>query len=66
VKALRKVGFEDAPTRGRGSHVALARTDADGTTRLVVIPERKNIPVGTLRAIIRQSGLSREEFLGIV
>ena len=63
ITALRKVGFIDAPTRGKGSHHALTKKDKDGIVRIVIIPERKDIPAGTLNAIIKQSGLSREEFL---
>ena len=31
-------------------------------TRLVIIPDRKGIPIDTLRAILDQAGLRREEF----
>jgi predicted RNA binding protein YcfA (HicA-like mRNA interferase family) len=34
--------------------------------RLVIVPERKHLPIGTLRAIIRQAGLTPEEFLQLV
>jgi predicted RNA binding protein YcfA (HicA-like mRNA interferase family) len=34
--------------------------------RLVIIPERKNLPIGTLRAIIRQAGLTADEFIGLL
>ncbi|MHC4472816.1 MAG: type II toxin-antitoxin system HicA family toxin [Planctomycetota bacterium] len=64
MKALRAAGFEDAPVKGKGSHVALTKAAVDGALMLVIVPDRKNVPVGTLRAIIRQSGLTREEFLG--
>ena len=37
----------------------------DNPPRLVIIPERKDLPTGTLRAIIRQAGLTVEEFLGL-
>ncbi|MBI5479579.1 MAG: type II toxin-antitoxin system HicA family toxin [Deltaproteobacteria bacterium] len=63
VSALRSAGFEDAPIGGRGSHHALARTDDQGRVRLVIVPERKDIPAGTLMAILKQAGLGREEFL---
>jgi predicted RNA binding protein YcfA (HicA-like mRNA interferase family) len=52
--------------RGKGRHHALTTTAADGTVRLVIVPERKDIPVGTLAAIIRQAGLSRDEFLALL
>ena len=34
-------------------------------TRLVIIPQRKTIPRGTLRAILEQAGLTRDEFIRI-
>lgn len=53
IEALRSVGFEDAPKRGKGSHVALMKRAPDKMKmRLVVVPERKSLPRGTLRAIL--------------
>ena len=66
LKALRQAEFGDAPVKGKGGHVALTRTESDGTVRLVIIPERKSIPTGTLRSIIRHAGLTREEFLALL
>jgi predicted RNA binding protein YcfA (HicA-like mRNA interferase family) len=65
VKALRRAGFEDAPKRGKGSHIALTKR-TPGITRLVIVPDRKVIPKGTLRAILEQAGISREEFLSLL
>jgi len=48
--------------RGKGSHRAFCRKDASGRTRLVIVPQGKDIPQGTLRAILEQAGLSRDEF----
>jgi predicted RNA binding protein YcfA (HicA-like mRNA interferase family) len=43
----------------RGSHIKFR--SASG--RIVIVPAaRKEIPIGTLRSIIRQSGLDRAEF----
>ena len=50
ITALRMAGFEDAPKRAKGSHSAMIKRSADGA-RLVIIPDRKSIPRGTLRAI---------------
>ena len=52
--------------RGKGSHLALTLTKSDGAVRLVIIPERKSIPTDTLRSVIRQAGLTREEFLALL
>jgi predicted RNA binding protein YcfA (HicA-like mRNA interferase family) len=65
VQALRKGGFLDAPKRGKGSHIAMVKRGS-GLPRLVIIPERKVLPKGTLRAILEQAGLSREEFLSLL
>lgn len=64
VNILKRIGFEDAPKRGKGSHVALVKRD-QVRTRLVIIPQRKTIPRGTLRAILEQAGLTRDEFIRI-
>ena len=65
IKALRIAGFKDAPKRGKGSHIAMVKRDRD-MTRLVIIPDGKSIPKGTLRAILEQAGLTREGFLSIL
>jgi predicted RNA binding protein YcfA (HicA-like mRNA interferase family) len=64
IAALRKAGFEDAPKRGKGSHHALVLRKEQ--VRLVIVPERKNIPTGTLRAIIRQAGMTVSKFLALI
>lgn len=58
VKALRRAGFEQ--THVRGSHHYLRRPDGGG---LVVVPVHGNrdLPTGTLRAILRQADLTAEE-----
>jgi len=62
--ALRKAGFDDAPRRGKWSHRAMViRSDP---SRLVIIPQRKDLPIGTLRGIIRQAGLTIDEFLDLL
>jgi|APFre7841882724_1041349.scaffolds.fasta_scaffold51292_2 predicted RNA binding protein YcfA (HicA-like mRNA interferase family) len=65
-RALRQAGFVDAPVRGKGSHTALTKIEPDGTTRLVIVPDRKDIPIGTLIAIIKQAGLTRDQFLDLL
>ncbi|MBI5376599.1 MAG: type II toxin-antitoxin system HicA family toxin [Candidatus Schekmanbacteria bacterium] len=66
IKILQKSGFTYAPKRGKGSHVALFKTDLKGIKRLVIIPKRSNIPRGTLLSIIDQSGISKEEFIELI
>lgn len=57
VKALSNAGFY--VKRQEGSHLILRRDDP--FTQLVV-PNHKELDRGTLRAIIRQAGLSVDEF----
>ena len=57
MKALQKVGFY--LKRQEGSHMVLRR---DNPFAQVVVPDHKELDRGTLRAIIRLSGLSVDEF----
>jgi predicted RNA binding protein YcfA (HicA-like mRNA interferase family) len=48
----------------RGSHTKYRKIEESIVTRTVVIPSpRKEIPIGTFRSIVRQAGLSPEDFL---
>jgi predicted RNA binding protein YcfA (HicA-like mRNA interferase family) len=58
VKALKKVGYER--DRQRGSHIILRQTDSPH--RRVTVPDHKEVAKGTLRAIIREIGLTVDEF----
>lgn len=66
VKRLLKAGFDYAPIKGKGSHTALVREDDHGDKFLVIIPKRDPIPKGTFISIIKQSGLSRDEFIKLL
>jgi len=63
ARVLRKVGFSEAKHRGKGSHLAFRKVDAQGQVRFVVVPRKKNIPVGTVYSIIKQAGLTVSEFI---
>lgn len=62
VKALRKIGYEQ--DRQRGSHIVLRQTAHPH--RRIVIPDHHEIAKGTLRAIIRQVGLTVDEFKALL
>ena len=47
--------------RRRGSHVVMQRRTAESTTT-VPVPDHRELRIGTLQSIIRQSGLSRALF----
>lgn len=62
VKALGKLGYEF--DRQRGSHIVLRHRDAPH--RRAVVPDHKEVAKGTLRSIIRESGLTVEEFRALL
>ena len=66
IKSLLKAGFDYAPIKGKGSHLALVRVGNLGEKYLVIIPKRDPVPKGTFMSIIKQSGLTREEFIKLV
>jgi predicted RNA binding protein YcfA (HicA-like mRNA interferase family) len=61
IRVLERVGF--VRDRQRGSHVVLERTTDQGTQTCIVPVRRGPLAIGTLRGIIRQAGLTVEEFL---
>ena len=61
VKALEKAGFRFQ--RQKGSHISLVREEPFAQ---VVVPDHKELDRGTLRAIIRQAGLSVEGFIELL
>jgi len=52
-------GFDKV--RQRGSHVIIQRQTTEGSTTIPV-PNHKELKIGTLLSIIRQSGVLRSEF----
>jgi predicted RNA binding protein YcfA (HicA-like mRNA interferase family) len=56
VRALQHLGFQIA--RQRGSHVVLRRGSAG-----CVVPTHRELKVGTLAGVLRQAGVSAEEFI---
>jgi len=61
INALQKVGF--FRVRQKGSHIVMRR---DEPFAQVVVPQTKSLPVGTIRTIIRDSGLTVEEFINLL
>jgi len=58
VVALAKFGYEK--DRQKGSHIVLRQVAYPH--RRLVVPDHKEVAKGTLRAIIKQAGLTVEEF----
>ena len=63
IRVLKKLGFFEHPERGT-SHLVFAHQDGRRTT--VSRHPGKNIPKGTLRAIIRDINISPEEFIKLL
>jgi len=59
VRALKRAGFEEQ--RQRGSHLHLRRA-SDGKRVTVPVHQGRTVPVGTLRAILRDADISVDEF----
>ena len=55
-KALAALGFVEA--RQRGSHVVMQRGESG-----CVVPMHKELKTGTLGGVLRQAGVSADEFL---
>jgi len=65
VKVLHKLGFKEAPKRGKGSHLAFVKR-VGNKSYLVVVPRKTEIPRGTLLSIIDQAGLSKSDFMKLL
>ena len=59
-KVLKKHGF--VLSRQKGSHQQFVGFIHDKKRRVTVIANQKSFAIGTLKSMIRQSGLSEEEF----
>jgi predicted RNA binding protein YcfA (HicA-like mRNA interferase family) len=55
VKVFRKIGFQ--VERQRGSHIVMSKGEA-----ILVIPNHDTVAKGTERELIKDAGLSVEEF----
>jgi predicted RNA binding protein YcfA (HicA-like mRNA interferase family) len=61
VGALGRAGFQIK--RQHGSHIILRR---DAPFAQAVVPDHKELDRGTLRGILRQTGLTPEEFCALI
>lgn len=61
VRAFEKDGWQVA--RQRGSHVILVK---EGSMATLSVPDHKEVARGTLRSLIRASGLTVEHFCALL
>ncbi len=62
VRALEKAGYVN--DRQKGSHIVLRQTEPP--FRRVTVPDHKELAKGTLRAILRQVGLTPDELVDLL
>jgi len=60
IKTLQELGFVIVR---ESNHIIMERNNSDGTVTPLVIPNHRTINSGTLRGILNQCNISREEFL---
>ncbi len=60
IRALERLGFERI--RQRGSHVILKKQTPDGEIGCVVSLHRE-LAIGTLRGVLKQAGITQEQFI---
>jgi predicted RNA binding protein YcfA (HicA-like mRNA interferase family) len=60
LRALRSLGFEIVRER---EHVSMRRTNTDGSSTPLTLPNHATIKGSTLRTICRQADIDREDFL---
>ncbi|MEH2078955.1 MAG: type II toxin-antitoxin system HicA family toxin [Nostoc sp.] len=58
-RRLEAAGFEEVSQKG--SHVKFVKSNEEGT-RTAIAPRHQEVTIGTLSSILRQAGISVEEF----
>jgi len=60
IKAFERLGFQLVR---EGNHIAMQRDNPDGTKTPLTMPNHRTLKSSTLRTILTQSGISRDDFL---
>jgi predicted RNA binding protein YcfA (HicA-like mRNA interferase family) len=60
IKVFEVLGFREVR---RGNHIAMIRENADGSRTPLTMPSHRKIKGSTLRTILTQARISREDFL---
>ena len=63
IKALAKIGFE--VTGKKGSHIKLKKK-FNGKVFIVIVPDHPELALGTLKSILRQANITKEDFLKLL
>ncbi len=60
IKAFQALGFNLVR---EGNHISMERHNADGTSTPLTMPNHPKLKSSTLRTILTQAGISRNDFL---
>ncbi|MBM3152148.1 MAG: type II toxin-antitoxin system HicA family toxin [Chloroflexi bacterium] len=60
VRAFERLGFRLVR---EGNHIAMLRENPDGTNTPLTMPNHRILKSSTLRTILSQAGISRDDFL---
>ncbi|OGU33333.1 MAG: hypothetical protein A2057_10715 [Ignavibacteria bacterium GWA2_35_9] len=60
IKVFKILGFSIVR---EGNHIILERTNPDGSKTPLVLPNHRKIKSSTLRSVLTQSGIDRNDFL---
>jgi predicted RNA binding protein YcfA (HicA-like mRNA interferase family) len=60
IKAFERLGFRLVR---EGNHIAMSRENPDGTKTPLTMPNHRTLKSSTLRTILSQCGISRDDFL---
>ena len=63
IRAFSRAGFSVLPNRGKGSHTVMAKA---GWPAILTIPDHAELKRGTLRSLIRDAGLTVEQFRALL
>jgi predicted RNA binding protein YcfA (HicA-like mRNA interferase family) len=62
IKAFERLGFR---LIREGSHISMVRDNPDGTRTPLTMPNHRRIKSSTLRTILTQAGISRNDFIEV-
>jgi predicted RNA binding protein YcfA (HicA-like mRNA interferase family) len=62
IKAFEQLGFHVVR---EGNHIAMSRENPDGTKTPLTMPNHRTLKSSTLRTILSQCGISRDDFLKV-
>ena len=60
IKAFERLGFQLVR---EGNHISMSRDNPDGTRTPLTMPNHRTLKSSTLRTILTQAGISRDDFL---